>query len=523
MQDGAHFNNKGVSSIVPHEVYVNYAKASYDALEDLRKNNPKAFQDYISLVGFATLLSNNITGPQVMLPSFLSENYPLYINTLGSLNLQLVANFRARQKRVFGLDTVTQAAPIAQPSTQLKPKGVEVKEGIYVNQGALTKEEQLELFNYLKPFLEEQAAKTNKGKNASKMIGLSLRWDYISNNPGITPVDIPDVINPANRTKYGYYVLSINGQPLGQISDRFREIIAKATGLDMSMYDGAIINLYDNDSFISSHNDVDESRSAINYPVVGINLGGSGNFSIESRDGSPMQLNLDAGTAYVFGVNGVNREVFHRTFPTAQNSFLPELTTKLDNKTYPAGSYRVTITMRRVMPIQGVAQPSTSVNPLVQAGVKATDMAGNAAKDIQMAAESTQFIGFQSGTATVSSTNKYKKAWGDKANTGTYSSNDVIMVSGSGLFRGVTEAQIRETLTNKYKPLLELAIQAGASFRVGNQYAKGNLSDKLIAQYLKSKGYTEQNLPGYSRWTLEKVKPSQNDINNLPNIEPCGG
>jgi hypothetical protein len=52
-----------------------------------------------------------------MLPSFLSENYPLYINTLGSLNLQLVANFRARQKRVFGLDTVTQAAPIAQPST----------------------------------------------------------------------------------------------------------------------------------------------------------------------------------------------------------------------------------------------------------------------------------------------------------------------------------------------------------------------------------------------------------------------
>jgi hypothetical protein len=233
------------------------------------------------LVGFATLLSNNITGPQVMLPSFLSENYPLYINTLGSLNLQLVANFRARQKRVFEPDAATQEAPIA--------------------------------------------------------------------------------------------------------------------------------------------------------------------------------------------------------------------------------------------------QPSTSVNPLIQAGVKPTDMAGNAAKDIQMAAESTQFIGFQSGTATVSSTNKYKKAWGDKANTGTYSSNDVIMVSGSGLFRGVTEAQIRETLTNKYKPLLEKAVAAEASFRVGNRYEKGNLSDQLISQYLKSKGYTEQKLEGYSRWTLEKVKPSQNDINNLPNIEPCGG
>jgi hypothetical protein len=471
-----------------------------------------------------------------MLPSFLSENYPLYINTLGSLNLQLVANFRARQKRVFGLDAATQEAPVGQPSTQLKPKGVEVKEGIYVNQGALTKEEQLELFNYLKPYLESQAAKTNKGASASKMIGLGLRWDYKSNNTGRQAVDIPDVINPANKTKYGYYRESINGQPLASITPRFKELMQKASGVDMSYYDGAIINLYEENTFISSHNDVDESSSAIGYPVIGVNLGGTGNFSIESRDGNPKELNLQAGTAYVFGVNGVNRGVFHRTFPKPQDSFLPALTTQIDGKNYEAGSYRVTITMRRVMPLTSEmstnplvaaptrpTQPSTNVNPLLQAGVKPTDMAGNAAKDIQMAAESTQFIGFQSGTATVSSTNKYKKAWGDKANTGTYSSNDVIMVSGSGLFRGVTEAQIRETLTNKYKPLLELAIQAGASFRVGNQYAKGNLSDKLIAQYLKSKGYTEQNLPGYSRWTLEKIKPSQNDINNLPDIKPCGG
>jgi alkylated DNA repair dioxygenase AlkB len=248
-----------------------------------------------------------------------------------------------------------------QELSTVKPKGTEVKAGIFVNEGAISKEEQLELFNYLKPFLEEQAAKTNKGANASKMIGLGLRWDYKVNNPGKTAVNIPDVINPLNKTKYGYYTESINEQPLGQITNRFREIISRATGLDMSMYDGAIINLYDNNSFISSHNDVDESESAINYPVVGVNLGGTGNFSIESRDGNPMQLKLDAGTAYVFGVNGVNREVFHRTFPTAQDSFLPELTTKLDNKTYEAGSYRVTITMRRVMPIEGVIKPGAAI------------------------------------------------------------------------------------------------------------------------------------------------------------------
>jgi hypothetical protein len=512
IQFGPHFESGSVASVIPYEVYIEYTEKAYKDLQDMKTNNPAKFKEYLSLVGFATLLDRNITGPSVVLPSFLTNQKSLYISTISSLNMSLVRKYQAIQNRVFGLSTVTQKATVStQPST-IKPKGKEVKAGIFVNEGAISKEEQLELFNYLKPFLEEQAGKTNKGAYASKMIGLGLRWDYKSNNSGRTAVNIPDVINPANKTKYGYYTESINGQPLGQISNRFREIIAKATGLDMSMYDGAIINLYDNDSFISSHNDVDESRSAINYPVVGINLGGPGNFSIESRDGSPMQLNLDAGTAYVFGVNGVNREVFHRTFPTAQNSFLPELTTKLDNKTYEAGSYRVTITMRRVMPLEST---TPSVNPLIEAGVKPSDMVGNAAKDIQMAAESTQFIGFQSGNATVSSTNKYREAWGDRANTGNYTASDVVMVSGSGLFRGVTEAQIKETLTNRYKPLLNLAIEAGASFRVGNQYAKGNLSDQLVAQYLKSKGYQEEKLTGYSRWTPKIDSDPSGDLSNL--------
>lgn len=242
----------------------------------------------------------------------------------------------------------------AQPvvNTTNEPKGRKVKDGIYLNEGALTKEEQLELFNYLKPYLEEQAAKTNKGVDASKMIGLGLRWDYKTNNPGKVAMNIPDVINPMNENKYGYYNASINNQPLAQITPRFRELMQKASGVDMSNYDGAIINLYDANSFISSHNDVDESKSAIKYPVIGVNIGGTGNFSIESRDNDPKLLDLPAGTAYVFGFDGVNRDVFHRTFAKPQDSFLPELTTKLDGKTYPAGSYRITITMRRVMPLE---------------------------------------------------------------------------------------------------------------------------------------------------------------------------
>jgi alkylated DNA repair dioxygenase AlkB len=254
-----------------------------------------------------------------------------------------------------------------------QPKGVKVKEGIYVNQEALSKDEQLELFDYLKPFLEEQAAKTNKGEAASKMIGLGLRWDYKSNNTGKQAMNIPDVINPGNKTKYGYYNSSINNQPLAPITPRFRELMQKATGVDMTNYDGAIINLYEPNSFISSHNDVDESRSAIGYPVIGINIGGTGNFSIESRDGAPKQLNLQPGAGYVFGVDGVNREVYHRTFAKPQDSFLPELTTKIDGKTYEPGSYRITVTMRRVMPLE----PGMPSKPAITSTETVSEQVGN--------------------------------------------------------------------------------------------------------------------------------------------------
>ena len=106
----------------------------------------------------------------------------------------------------FGGDITEEFVSLPTETTEQvagEPKGVKVKDGIYVNQDALSKDEQLELFDYLKPFLEEQAAKTNKGEAASKMIGLGLRWDYKSNNPGKEAMNIPDIINPGNKTKYG--------------------------------------------------------------------------------------------------------------------------------------------------------------------------------------------------------------------------------------------------------------------------------------------------------------------------------
>jgi ribonuclease HI len=248
--------------------------------------------------------------------------------------------------------------------------GERIIDGVYLRKDSLTKEEQLEMFQLLKPYLEQQATKSNKGTFANKMIGLGLRWDYLSNNPGRTAVNIPNIIDPKSKTKYGYFTVAANGEPLGAIPARLKQLMSKATGIDATNYDGAIINIYDDKTFISSHNDVDESIDAVKYPVIVANIGGPGNFAIE-RVGIQKPLELNAGDSYVFGLDGSNRSVYHRTFANAQKGFLPEIITSSDGKTYNAGSYRISITLRRVMPLSE-GMPKTPAKTIVPSQVETT-------------------------------------------------------------------------------------------------------------------------------------------------------
>jgi predicted NAD-dependent protein-ADP-ribosyltransferase YbiA (DUF1768 family) len=243
-------------------------------------------------------------------------------------------------------------------TTIIEPKGEKVADGIYVNQESLTKEEQLELFDYLKPFLESQGKKTNKGANAPIMIGLGLRWDYKSNNPNLTPVNVGNNLAGRN-TSYAYYNLSINGKPLGKITQRFIELMNKSTGIDISNYDGAIINLYTNESFIGNHSDLEESATAEKYPVVVANIGGSGNI-ILGTDKNQIKVDLKSGTSYLFGFKGKNRKIPHSTYASDVKGFLPNITISQEGKTFNTGSYRVSITMRRVMPLE-LGMPSEPI------------------------------------------------------------------------------------------------------------------------------------------------------------------
>ena len=280
--------------------------------------------------------------------------------------------------------------PTQSVSSENTPKGEMVKEGIYVNQEALTKQEQLELFNYLKPFLESQGKKTNKGANAPTMIGLGLRWDYRSNNPKLTPVNVGNNL-AGGQTSYAYYDLSINGKPLGKITPRFVELMNKSTGVDISNYDGAIINIYSNGSFIGNHSDLEESATAEKYPVVVANIGGSGNIILGTGK-DQTKVDLKAGAGYLFGLEGKNRKIAHSTYASEVKGFLPSITVAQEGKTFNEGGYRVSITMRRVMPLEPGMPTSPIINSIeVEEEVSFTETLENEATRLKQEIDNTRF------------------------------------------------------------------------------------------------------------------------------------
>lgn len=124
-------------------------------------------------------------------------------------------------------------------------------------------------------------------------------------------------------------------------------------------------------------------------------------------------------------------------------------------------------------------------------------------KDLAMAELATQFIGKSCASLDKpSSTREYEKAWGDKANSGVYSSSDIIMISGSGLWRGVTQSMVDAMFDSHYIPLIDKAIESNIRGFVSG-WANG--IDSKVKQYLLSKGYLEIKCKGFSKYKKFQV------------------
>ena len=86
----------------------------------------------------------------------------------------------------------TSVSQSTQPTSEVGVK--EIADGVKIIDNALTSSEEAEIFQMIKPFLESQGSRSNKGKAAPIMIGMGLRWDYKSNNPGKSPVEIKETM-----------------------------------------------------------------------------------------------------------------------------------------------------------------------------------------------------------------------------------------------------------------------------------------------------------------------------------------
>lgn len=116
--------------------------------------------------------------------------------------------------------------------------------------------------------------------------------------------------------------------------------------------------------------------------------------------------------------------------------------------------------------------------------VKLTNKSPYTVKDQAKSDKATQFIGIG---AIGSSTHQYAKDWGDKANTGEYSSEDIVFISING-------KRSNRKGFEYIKDLVDKAIEADAKFVTDNEYHRNrdfNIGERVVAHYLRLNGYEE--------------------------------
>ena len=108
-----------------------------------------------------------------------------------------------------------------------------------------------------------------------------------------------------------------------------------------------------------------------------------------------------------------------------------------------------------------------------------------------------------------------KDFYGDKANTGKYTKDDVVYLSTNGNRTGRVIPVKNGALQGAYKNI-DKAIEAGAKFVADTSKhlvntGKYNVGEVELAEYLQSKGYTRDDKDGYGLWSTGKAKEVVSD------------
>jgi hypothetical protein len=228
-----------------------------------------------------------------------------------------------------------------------------------------TLEKTQEFVELIKPQIQAQTYKENKGKNANEMFHYGLMWARI--NQKASPVKI-NAFEKAGY--YAYHNLDQNGNSLPDLNvlQPIIDELQNNLGLDMSNYDSVIGNIYLDNQYVYPHKDTTESRSARNYPVIVYTIGNDAGLGIVDNNEGKMtfanqydkqwlpekdklkgytnELLTTNGSIYTFGLGGNGR--FELTHSTPMNN---KKMKDFPPITLPSGEvitkYTITLTFRR--------------------------------------------------------------------------------------------------------------------------------------------------------------------------------
>ena len=297
-----------------------------------------------------------------ILDPYLSDNY-------GVLEPEQVYILGGRED-IEGFSDFVSTSVQSQNQSTAKLTGVKIISedyGVVQVETNPTEDRTQEFVDIIKPQIEAQTYKENKGTFANEMFHYGLMW--ARNNPKAMPVSIRK-FEGANNNYYNYHALDQKGNPLPPMStlQPIIDEIQNSLGLDMSDYDSVIGNIYLDNQYVYPHKDTTESVTARNYPVIVYTIGNDAGLGIVDNSQGKMtwanqyderylpasdklkgytnELTTKNGSIYTFGLNGNGR--FELTHSTPINN---EKSKPFPPITLPNGkvvtNYTITLTFRR--------------------------------------------------------------------------------------------------------------------------------------------------------------------------------
>ena len=316
---------------------------------DAKSETIKTYEDYKNFVQEMLLQKSQN-------PNLTGENNVLYLNRMNNNAMLQVAKDK-QNGEIIGTSTNQEI----------------VAPGIGLHKNALSLPEQQEIFDLALPQIEKQAFHPFASYIMANMGFMWAPTQIFRNgkagqlNKGLklaNTIQANTVRGINQQGQYFYYTTDQNGNPLPAIPKAMLDLIGSKIGIDMSIYDALLINVYPPNRKLGAHIDHTEDESAMAIPIISVNMGSDGNFRWKEFGGQGRYGTYDrdlvggqnqkliAGDVLTFGKE--SRLIKH----TAEISSIPTESplgkidfTNADVTVKELSKYRFNFTFRRAAPM----------------------------------------------------------------------------------------------------------------------------------------------------------------------------